>query len=521
MKKTDFDLIVIGGGATGAGIALDASLRGLSVALFEQNDFGQGTSSRSTKLVHGGVRYLEAAVKRLNKAQYALVKEGLRERKYFLHNASHLAHPIALITPLYKWYEIPYIYAGLFLYDLISGKASLGKSRLLSASKAKAVNPSINPSGLKAAVSYYDGAFNDSRMVIALLQSAQEQGAELYNHHQVTSLLKKENALCGVMAQNKINGAKHRYNAKSIINATGPFADTIRALDDPSSPPIMQVSSGIHIVVAKKFLPTNVGLMIPQTSDGRVLFVLPYRDQCLIGTSDQPASLHEHPVATAQEITYLLENVNSYFDIHLSHKDILASFAGLRPLLLQAGTDTAQFVREHTELMSDSGLLTVAGGKWTSYRSMAEQAVDIIAKKLGNSRKCQTTDHKIIGSQQGEKYSIQALQRRQISPKRISYLYSLYGDRSIRVLEVCDETPAGHNRVHPSLETTYGELYYSLRYEYVQKPLDFITRRINIGLTDTRTSQEVLKTICDIMERELHWSKAQRNTLEKEAIKLC
>ncbi len=521
MKKTDFDLIVIGGGATGAGIALDASLRGLSVALFEQNDFGEGTSSRSTKLVHGGVRYLEAAVKRLDKAQYTLVKEGLRERKYFLHNASHLAHPIELITPLYTWYEIPYIYAGLFLYDLISGKASLGRSRLLSPSKAKAVNPSINPSGLKAAVSYYDGAFNDSRMVIALLQSAQEQGAEVCNHHQVTSLLKEGGTLCGVIVQNRINGLQHHYHAKSMINATGPFVDTVRALDDPSSSPIMQLSSGIHIVVAKKFLPTDVGLMIPRTSDGRVLFVLPYRDHCLIGTSDQPANLDEHPVASAQEITYLLENVNSYFDIQLCHKDILASFAGLRPLLLQANTDTAQLVREHTELVSDSGLLTVAGGKWTSYRSMAEQAVDSIAKKLGNTSKCQTTDYKIAGSQQEKKHSIRALQHRQISPKRATYLYHLYGDRSLRVLEVCDEVPTGHDRIHPSFETTYGELHYCLRYEYVQKPLDFITRRVNIGLTDTHTAQEVLKSICDIMERELHWSKAQRNTLEKEAVTLC
>jgi len=521
MKTMEFDLIVIGGGATGAGIALDASLRGLSVALFEQNDFGEGTSSRSTKLVHGGVRYLEAAVKRLNSAQYALVKEGLREREYFLHNASHLAHPIELITPLYTWHEIPYIYAGLLLYDRISGKASLGRSRLLSAAKAKAMNPSINPLGLKAAVSYYDGAFNDSRMVIALLQSAQEYGAEVYNHHKVTSLLKKEGHVCGVTVQEKINGSEQHYHAKSIVNAAGPFVDTVRLLDDPSSKPIMQCSSGIHIVVDRKFLPTETGLMIPKTSDGRVLFVLPYRDKCLIGTSDQPAGLSEHPAASKEEIAYLLENIRRYFDIQITEEEILGSFSGLRPLLLQEKGDTAQLVREHIEHFSDSGLLTVSGGKWTSYRSMAEQAVDTVAATLGNRATCQTMKHKVAGSQKSRSLIMEALQKMPISPQRATYLYSLYGDRSLQVLEVCDETPTGHETLHPLLMTTLGELRYGIRHEYVRKPLDFITRRINIGLTDTRTSQEVLKTICDIMERELHWSKAQRNTLEKEAIKLC
>ncbi|HIP62430.1 MAG TPA: FAD-dependent oxidoreductase, partial [Sulfurovum sp.] len=213
MKKTNFDIIVIGGGATGAGIALDASLRGLSVALFEQNDFAEGTSSRSTKLVHGGVRYLEAAVKRLDKAQYALVREGLKERKLFLQNASHLAHPIQLITPLYKWYEIPYIYAGLFLYDLISGKASLGRSRLMGAKKALSINPSINPKGLKAAVSYYDGAFNDARMVIALLQSATANTATVHNHHKVVSLLKDNKQISGVTVLDKSTGEQYSYKA--------------------------------------------------------------------------------------------------------------------------------------------------------------------------------------------------------------------------------------------------------------------------------------------------------------------
>jgi len=512
MKNTDFDLIIIGGGATGAGIALDASLRGLSVALFEQNDFAEGTSSRSTKLVHGGVRYLEAAVKRLDKAQYALVKEGLKERKLFLNNARHLAHPVELITPIYRWWEVPYVYAGLFLYDLISGKASLGRSRLLSRNRALTLNPAINAAGLKAAVSYYDGAFNDSRMVIALLQSAQANGAKVSNHHQVTALHKEEGKLHAVTVEDRLSGEQKKYHASVIINATGPFVDTIRQMDDPACPPLIQASSGIHIIVARKFLPSSKGIMIPQTSDGRVLFVLPYQGKCIIGTSDNPSALTEHPEVSDAEIGYLLENVNHYFGIKVTPEDVLGRFSGLRPLLIQGDAeDTAMLVREHIETFSDSGLLTIAGGKWTSYRSMAESAVNMVLQKMGRSLQdhpCQTERHPVIGSQHLEKVSS--------LPK---HLVQRYGDQASKVVKIATEENA-EERLHQDLSISKAELLYTIRYEYVRKPLDFIVRRVNLGLTDQKSALDILHRVSLVLQEELGLSDETIQVLEEESRKL-
>ena len=512
MKKTDFDLIIIGGGATGAGIALDASLRGLSVALFEQNDFAEGTSSRSTKLVHGGVRYLEAAVKKLDKAQYALVKEGLKERKLFLNNARHLAQPIELITPIYRWWEVPYVYAGLFLYDLISGKASLGRSRLLSRSKALSLNPAINATGLKAAVSYYDGAFNDSRMVIALLQSAEAQGAKTYNHHQVTTLHKTDGSISGVTVWDKLGEQERQYQAKVIINATGPFVDQIRALDEPQCKTLIQASSGIHVIVESKFLPSSKGIMIPQTSDGRVLFVLPYQGKCMIGTSDNPSSLTEHPKVTDAEIGYLLENVNHYFGIKVAPQDILGRFSGLRPLLVQEDTaDTAMLVREHIETFSDAGLLTIAGGKWTSYRSMAESAVDMVLPKLGKTVRdfpCQTEQYTLIGSQDLEQVAS--------LPER---LVQRYGDRAPKVMQIASQEDAGA-LLHEDLEISKAELLYTIQYEYVRKPLDFIVRRVNLGLIDQKHAAELVHAVSLVLQDELGIADDKIALLEEESHRL-
>ena len=512
MKKIEFDLIIIGGGATGSGIALDASLRGLKVALFEQNDFGEGTSSRSTKLVHGGVRYLEAAVKKLDKSQYALVKEGLKERKLFLDNAKHLAHAIELITPLYRWWEVPYVYAGLFLYDLITGKASLGRSKLLSRSKALSLNPAINDKGLKAAVSYYDGAFNDSRMVIALLQTAEANGASVHNHHQVTSLHKKEGALSGITVLDKLAGEEKRFHASVILNATGPFVDTIRQMDDPTSTPMIQASSGIHIIVESKFLPSPKGIMIPETSDGRVLFVLPYQGKCMIGTSDNPSTLVEHPEVSEAEIGYLLENVNRYFGIKVTPEDILGRFCGLRPLLIQESTeDTAMLVREHIETFSSSGLLTIAGGKWTSYRSMAESAVDMILQKLGKSLQthpCLTEHYPVVGSQN--------LPTKDTLPQA---LRERYGDQASKVIEIATREKTAE-RLHPDLEVSKAELCYCIRHEYVRKPLDFIVRRINLGLIDQQLSSEILHRVCIVLQEELAISDDKIQLLEDESHKI-
>ncbi len=515
------DLIVIGGGATGAGIALDAALRGLSVALFEQNDFGEGTSSRSTKLVHGGVRYLEAAIRHLDIGQWRLVREGLHERKTFLRNARHLAHPVELITPLYTWYELPYVYAGLFLYDLISGRSSLGRSRLLRAATALKRNGAIDPKGLKGAVSYFDGAFNDARMVIALIQSAERAGAAVHNHHAVTRLLKDtEGRISGVEVHDKLADTLSEHPATAVINATGPFTDTIRRLDDPDASPLIETSSGIHIVLPRHFLPSDEGIMIPRTSDGRLLFALPYQGHCLVGTTDQPARLDEHPPVTDEEVDFLLEHLNRYFALKATRKDILATFSGLRPLVRSDHADsTAALVRESEYLFSPSGLLTVAGGKWTAYRAMAQKALDLLIARnphIDASAPCATQEHPLVGSQRPR----QAIEQQLAGDPRLaplaSRLYAHYGDQSPRIAEYA-HAPEDLTPLTEAIPVTRAEIRYTIRHEYVRKPLDFLIRRSGLGLIDREKARMLLPEVVRILSEELGWSDETRKGMENEA----
>ncbi len=514
------DLIVIGGGATGAGIALDAALRGLKVKLFEQNDFAEGTSSRSTKLVHGGVRYLEAAIKHIDKEQWKLVREGLKERKIFLRNAPHLAHEIELITPIYKWYEIPYVYAGLKVYDMLSGRSSLGASRILGAKKALERSDAIEPRGLKGAVSYYDGVFNDSRMVIALLQSAEANGAKVYNHHKVESLTKdQEGNIVGVETYDKINSTVTRHYAKTIINATGPFVDTIRKLDDPDCTPLIETSSGIHIVLPKRFLPNDQGVMIPKTSDGRLLFALPYGDHCMIGTTDNPAPLSEHPEATDSEVEFLLEHYNRYFSTKATKDDIVSLFSGLRPLVIpDEQGNTSEVVRESEYIFSPSGMLTVAGGKWTAYRAMAEKAVNIIAKRLEPDveiKPCATEDHKLIGSRRAKEEVIVELNKLKLWSVS-EYLYSHYGDRSVEIADYAKDD-GELNPICTEAPLSVAEIRYTVHNEYVKKPLDLIVRRSNIGLIDKKLALSLLDAVSETLAEELGWSQETREEELQEA----
>jgi glycerol-3-phosphate dehydrogenase len=517
------DLIVIGGGATGAGIALDAALRGLSVTLFEQNDFGEGTSSRSTKLVHGGVRYLEAAVKHLDKDQWKLVREGLKERKRFLHNASHLAHSIELITPIYKWREMAYVYFGLVLYDLISGKHRLGTSHILGAKETLNRSNVINPIGLKGSVSYFDGTFNDARMVIALLQSAEKLGANVYNHHEITQILKNSNGKAvGVKVYDKLNDSNTQYLATAVINATGPFADNIRSMDDPDCKPLIKISSGIHIVLPARFLPESQGVMIPKTSDGRLLFALPYGKHCMVGTTDNPATLSEHPRATEDEIDFLLEHYNRYFATKANRDDILSIFSGLRPLMVSDKHNaTSALVRESEYVFSPSGMLTVTGGKWTAYRAMGEKALDLILARhpsLSHAKRCETSKYKITGSTMPRNKIMEKLNSNPLLRPIAEHLYELYGDQSIFVADYA-ENDDDLIPIASDILTTRAEIRYAIYREYALKPLDFIVRRSGIGLADRKKSFDILPEVIAIMRKELHWSDKFTNSVTDEVKK--
>ena len=449
---TQLDLLVIGGGATGCGVALDAATRGLDTALVERFDFAQGTSSKSTKLVHGGVRYLEKAILNLDKEQFDLVREGLRERGYLLRNAPHLAHPLRLMTPVKTWFEAGYIFAGLVLYDLLAGRLSLGRSTLIGRDKAAARFPGLNLDGYQAAVLYSDGQFNDARMAVTLARTANAHGAACLNHVEVTELLKEGGMVRGAMVRDAISGEEWTIRAKGVVNATGPFADAVRRMDDPQAKPILKVSSGIHIMLDASHTPPDMSLMIPKTEDGRVLFMIPWMGHVVFGTTDEPSPLEIDPVVSDKDIDYLLRYAGQYLRKPLTRRDVLAAWNGLRPLVFDpAKANTQELARNHVMEVGPGGLLTIAGGKWTSYRRMAEETVDKAGQTfgLGLSRPCVTRDLKVLGSRGFVAGAFRELARRfGVGLETAKWLHETYGDEAPQVLALGRaEGPSGP---HPS-----------------------------------------------------------------------
>lgn len=515
MENKKYDIIIIGGGATGSGIALDAASRGMKTILLEKNDFGEGTSSRSTKLVHGGVRYLEKAVKQLNKDQFNLVKEGLKERYRLLKNAPHICSRLTLVTPLYKWWEIPYMFAGLSLYDFVSGSRGLGRSSIVSKSNMIKRFPVIKKDGLAGGVKYYDGAFNDARLIISLLQTAQNYGAECKNHHEVTGFIYNDkNKICGVKVKDKINNLEVTYESDNVVSAAGVFADEVSRLDNKDAKQMLDLSSGTHIILDKKYLPTDEGLMIPKTEDGRVLFILPWMGKCLVGTTDDPTKLETHPKVRDQDIEYILRHLKIYFDLEIDKSEILSSWCGIRPLVMpEENQDTSNIVREHEIRESDAGLISIIGGKWTTYRKMAEHLVDYIYKNRNLKKgKCVTKKMKLVGSENLNKEYFNP----NISVETNKYLLSQYGDRVEELVSLVDDLYYLKDG-HPY---TNAELIYTIRNEFVLKPMDFLVRRCNVALIDTKTSLEILDKVVEIMKNELSWSEEQAVNEKNEAVEL-
>ena len=515
-----FDLLVIGGGATGCGIALDAATRGLKVALIDKNDFAEGTSSRSTKLLHGGVRYLEAAVKKLDLAQYNLVREGLRERALLLQNAPHLSRRILLVTPLYTWLDVPYVFTGLKFYDLLAGRKNIGHSSLLGKRKALQRFPMLKSEGLKAGVLYYDGQFLDARMALSIALTAQHHGAVIANHVEAASLLKQDGQVSGAQLVDTVSGQQWDLLAKGVINATGPFTDQIRQMDDPAAPALLKTSSGIHIVLNKSFAPPDTGLMIPETEDGRVLFVLPWEGHALVGTTDEPASLSEHPRPTEEEIAYLLRHVSRYFDLQVCREDIKATWSGLRPLVLDPdATDTATLARTHVLQQDRSGLLTIAGGKWTTYRQMAEDTVDMSISCFGllAQSPCRTHTLKLHGGDDFTADTDLTLQRDfHLDPEITHHLTRAYGDRATQVCLLAKKEKL-ETRLHPAHPYIEAEIIYAVRHELAIHATDLLVRRLSLGLVDSQAAQAVLPRILTLMGRESNWDDARLTWEEQEA----
>lgn len=509
-----FDVLVIGGGATGAGTALDAASRGLKVALVERFDFAQGTSSRSTKLVHGGVRYLEQAVKHADRSQFSLVREALRERAVLLKNAPHLAHPLPLLTPIYGALELPYYFTGLKLYDMLAGRANLRPSRLISKADASTRFPMLKRTGLRGAVEYHDGQFDDARMNVALAMTAAQHGAAVLNHVAVTELVKEQGRLAGAIVVDALGDPTPiEVRAGVVVNATGPFADAVRQLDEPGIPDMLKTSSGVHIVLPSRYSPPGTGLLIPKTEDGRVLFLLPWLGHTLVGTTDNPAAVDAEPLPEAEDVEYILRHVRQYFDLPVSTSDVLSSWSGLRPLVepgnhgggwqhALGGSDaattstnggartagngsTARLSRDHTIVVSASGLVTVTGGKWTTYRKMAEDAVDtaVATGSLQPQNGTKTASLTLIGGEAFTEDGAAQLQDRYgLAAETADHLHRAYGDRAPRVADLAargwgDRLAAGH----PYIE---AEVIYSREHEDAHFADDVLSRRLRLAFLD-------------------------------------
>ena len=522
LEKTAFDILVIGGGATGAGIALDAVSRGLKVACVEQDDFASGTSSRSTKLIHGGVRYLERAVLDLDRGQYALVKEALQERAILLKLAPHLTRFLALLTPLYHRTEVPYYYAGLKMYDWLAGDQEVPASRYVSAQEAVHQCPMLKSEGLRGGVVYYDGQFDDARMALSILLRATELGATAVNHLSVTALRKKAGKVIGVTVEDRFTHVTYQVDAKAVINATGPMADAIRHMDDPKAPHLLKASSGTHIILDKRFSAKEMGLLIPKTEDDRVLFLLPWLGHTLVGTTDNPAPVEANPRASEEDVDYILRQISSYIETKVTRKDILAKWCGLRPLIqAQPGTSTAKISREHAVETSKSGLVTIAGGKWTTYRRMAIDAVDeaVASASLKPKSPSQTETIFLAG---GANYALgfadELHEKYGWNMATCKYLNRAYGDRSALVAEIAvDGFGASLVEGSPYLE---AEVVYGARYESARTSYDVLARRLRLSFLDHKGAIAALPRVSELLAKELGWDADRRAADKKNALSL-
>lgn len=553
-----YDLLVIGGGATGSGIALDAATRGLKVALVERDDFAAGTSSKSTKLVHGGVRYLEKAVWELDYNQYALVKEALRERKYFLDTAPHLSMWLPIMIPLQKWWQAPYFWAGTKFYDFLAGSEGIETSYFLTKSKALDAFPMLKKDNLVGALVYYDGAHNDSRMNISIAATAALYGATVVNHMEVTSLTKDPSGkLNGAVVKDVIaekNGkpaAPITIKARGVINATGPFCDSIRKMDDQTVQEIVAPSSGVHVVLPGYYSPqkNSMGLIDPATSDGRVIFFLPWQGNTIAGTTDAPCDITQQPIAGEDEIGWILNEIKGYLspDINVRRGDVLAAWSGIRPLVKDPkAKNTQSLVRNHLVTVSESGLLTCAGGKWTTYRQMSEDAVDEAIKQFKLQTKpltsptrvsgteaiddaapldgsCQTHQVRLVGAHGFSKtLFINLVQHFGIETEVAKHLAEAYGDRAWTVAALSSPTnerfPVRGIRISALYPFVDGEVRYAVRHEFAQRAVDVIARRTRLAFLNAQAALEALPTVIDLMAEELKWDNKRKEVEWKESV---
>jgi glycerol-3-phosphate dehydrogenase len=485
MQREPLGMIVIGGGATGVGVALDAAARGYRTLLLEQHDFGKGTSSRSTKLVHGGVRYLE-------QGQVSLVMEALKERGLLRQNAPHLVSELPFVVPNYSWWEGPFYGIGLKVYQAMAGKYGFGPSELLSKEETLKRLPNINTDGLRGGVIYYDGQFDDARLLIDLVATAAEQGAILLNYVQVTGLTKDaDNMVDGVLARDLETDEEFTLKAKVVINATGPFTDSVRHMAEPKVEDMVSPSQGAHIVLDRSFLPGDHAIIVPRTSDGRVMFAIPWHNHTLVGTTDTAISQAElEPVPMEQEIEFMLSTASLYLAKKPSKSDILSTFAGIRPLLRSGdGKNTAAASRDHAILIDASGLVNIAGGKWTTYRNMAEHCVDQAATLARLTERDSVTKHLNIHGfhQHAERFGSLAF----------------YGSDAPLIQDIIRSDPSLGQPMHPALPYCAAEVIWAVREEMARSVEDVLARRTRALFLNARAAIQMAPRVAQILGQEL------------------
>src|ERR1700753_4306849 len=484
-RATPWDIVVIGGGATGVGVAVDAASRGFAVLLLERMDFGSATSSRSTKLVHRGVRYLE-------QGNISLVMEALKERGLLRQNAPHLVHDLGFVVPNYSWWEAPFYGIGMKVYDLLAGKYGFGKSRLLTREETLERLPTIQTNGLRGGVIYYDGQFDDTRLLIHLAATAADQGGVLLNYAPVVEITRGADGFAdGVIAVDSESGERMKIAAHVVVNAAGIFADKVRRLAEPEVDGMIAPSQGIHLVFEREFLRGNTAIMVPHTSDGRVLFAIPWHEHTVVGTTDTPIQEPSYnPMPFEEEIQFILDTAAQYLSRPPQRSDVLSVYVGIRPLVKANGASskTSSLSRDHTIHIDNSGLLTIVGGKWTTYRHMAEDCVNH-AITLGElpDVPSKTHDLKIHGYQQEE--SLTSL--------------GVYGSDADKILALGAADPRLAQQLHPALPYIAAEVIWGVREEMARTLDDMLSRRTRALFLNARAAMEMAPAVAKLMAHQL------------------
>lgn len=502
-RDRPWDMIVIGGGATGVGVALDAAARDFDVLLLEQSDFGKGTSSRSTKLVHGGVRYLR-------QGNITLVRDALRERSLLRENAPHLVHDMAFLIPCQNLWQRLFYTVGLKIYDFLAFGKSFGRSHGVSRQESLRLVPTLSPDRLRGGVIYHDGQFDDARLLIHMVRTAHDCGACLANYMAVTDLVKNDQGdIVGVHVTDVESNHAYRLDARSVINAAGPFCDAVRSMDDPASEPMIAPSQGVHVVLPREMYPEKTAMIVPKTSDGRVVFIIPWHDHAIVGTTDTPipeATLE--PFARSDEIDFLLETSARYLAVTPTRDDILSVFTGIRPLVKgDKSARTASLSRDHVIRISPSKLITITGGKWTTVRKMAEDCVDRAIDAAGlDPRSCRTTNLKIHGA---------------CETTTPDHRRSFYGTDLIEIEQLEKDSTELSGMLSETLSIRRSDIVWAVRHEMARTVEDVLSRRRRALLLDVREALRIAPEVASLMAAELGkdeaWRKSQLDDFQSVA----